>query len=209
MSSIKRVSWIRNKEKTINSENEKRFRKHQSCNRTGRQVTAHRSISTRDEYPCHRCRLRDECQQPKVKSVNDHRRREHGNNRSSTHLDARLACQATLHVREGSTDLVAHRRLAVLGSHSLGTAGGRRAVGASAADAGALGGQRAFAAVAVVADAAGMRCCLPGGGGGAGDWVSGSGLGDAGVLLRLLACQARHEAGLCGSGGGACASHGE
>jgi len=59
----------------------------------------------------------------------------------------------------------------------------------------------------VVADAAGVCCCLPGGGRGAGDGVSGSGFGDSGVLDRLLACQARHEAGLCSGGGGAGAGH--
>jgi hypothetical protein len=127
---------------------------------------------------------------------------------TTTHLDARLAQQTTLEVRHRSGHLVPHRRLAVLGACRLCTAArGRRAVGASASGAGALGGQGAFAGVAVVADAAGVCGGLPGGGGGAGERVSGRRLCDAGGL-RLLAGQAVHEAGLCGGGGGACAGHG-
>ena len=64
----------------------------------------------------------------------------------------------------------------------------------------------AFAGMAVVANAAGVGCCLPGGGGCAGERVSGRRFGDAGGLC-LLAGQAVHEAGLCGGGGGACAGH--
>lgn len=60
--------------------------------------------------------------------------------------------------------------------------------------------------MAVVADAAGVGCRLSGGGGGAGERVSGRRFGDAGGLC-LLAGQAVHEAGLCGGGGGACAGH--
>ena len=60
--------------------------------------------------------------------------------------------------------------------------------------------------MAVVANAAGVGCCLPGGGGCAGERVSGRRFGDAGGLC-LLAGQAVHEAGLCGGGGGACAGH--
>lgn len=84
----------------------------------------------------------------------------------------------------------------------LGTACGRRTVvGTSAASAGSLGAsQGAFTSVAVVADTAGMGCCLPGGGGGAGERVSGRRFRDAGGL-GLLAGQAVQEAGFCGGGG--------
>ena len=126
----------------------------------------------------------------------------------NTHLHTRLASQTALEVGQSPTNLIAHRRLAMLSSHSLGTTGGRRAVSASATDARALGSQRAFASMAVVANTTGVCCRLPGRSRGAGDWVSGSGLGDSGVLCCLLACQTRHEAGLCGGGGGACAGHG-
>ena len=124
----------------------------------------------------------------------------------ASYLDTGLASQATLKVHQTTTDLVAHRRLAVLsGVHSLTASGG------SAASGSALGSKRSLASVAMVADTAGVCGGLPCGGGGASDGVSGGGLRDTGVLCGLLASQAREETWLTASGGGgsgSCASAG-
>lgn len=92
------------------------------------------------------------------------------------------------------------------GVHSLAASSG------SAASGSALGSKRSLAGVAMVADAAGVCGGLPGGGGSAGDGVSGSGLRDTGVLSRLLASKAGEETWLAAGGGGgssgcACADH--
>ena len=100
----------------------------------------------------------------------------------STHLNTRFPQQTTLEVRHRPGHLVPHRRLAVLSARGSCTARSRRAASTSSAGAGALGRKRAFSGVAVVADAAGVGGCLPGGGRGAGERVSGRGFRDAGGL---------------------------
>jgi len=124
------------------------------------------------------------------------------------YLDTRLASQATLEVHQSTAELVAHGRLAVLSAscrHTL------AASSCGAASGGALGSKRALAGVAVVAQAAGVCCGLPGGGGSTSDGVPGSGLRDTSGLGCLLASEAGQEAWFATSGSGrsgSCASAG-
>ena len=140
-----------------------------------------------------------------------HRRLKEQSDSSTTHLDTRLPQQRPLEVRQASGKFITDAGFAMLGpSRCLCAACGSRraAVGTSASNGcGLRTSQRALAGVAVVTDATGVGCCFPGGGRGAGDWVSGRGFCDASGL-GFLACEAVHEAGLCGGGGGTCAGHG-